>query len=813
MTEALRTAPAQQRRQARPVDPYAAERQQFYASLGHADGAIEVVAGRANASDPNQIDLLVWTKDTYKSTEIPHTRKWFAPDDLAALDRHVARMAREHGNVYISLGTYAPVENKWKPGTMRHCRDVPLPRHCIVLDDVRDLARLRLRPTLATETSPSCYQVIYRCDQPLTPAEAQRLGAGAAQFEGCDPSGADATQIVRIPGTRNTKAKCGPDGWPVRLVVADGPTYTAEQLAQAYLPGGLAELRGHASGDTSAPRQRTSSASAGRDVGSGSEPWRKADYRSAIDEAAKPWFDLVRTGRGGLLADNGIPRGLKPEQPGYQILAAHQRNEITFTSPRGNWDASRERYHVIKSLMYVGYTDGQIAAMAERLADFGVEVKGTDAIRLDIHRLICIISAEMGDKRRVREPGTIPTSAALVERPQVPRATQGKGRPTSITPEQLLTWYAEQSIDGAHTATRRSDAHQLGISRATLDRHDRTLREAGAITIEPIERRRRRCVHVVGVIKNPPAEVLSPASEVLSRPALDPSVARSAQAATDMESTPAEGVSLPGVGGAATAAGESPGDNASGGGCALPGAEGAAGPALREAPLSMLRTAVRDGYDVIPRRYAARPNPRKKPENERAGELGRVTLKRMMLYLEREGFAVDELLVRDLMAEHRQRRKLEQLQAMPLNTLRAELRKAEAMIARLQKREQNPAYWRVYAGQVADEIRSRPEAPVTEQAKRKPTEAKPSPRATAAAYQAELLKVAEQAIERMRTERVPAARQADVTPNVTPHAGLDVTPAEVLEVNGVERPNTQGWRLIARLYDKQQREAQRVDAA
>ena len=70
-------------------------------------------------------------------------------------------------------------------------RAAPLPRFGIVLDDVTDLSRLRLAPTWATETSSGNFQVGYTCTTILSPADAARLGTGAALVERTDPSGSD----------------------------------------------------------------------------------------------------------------------------------------------------------------------------------------------------------------------------------------------------------------------------------------------------------------------------------------------------------------------------------------------------------------------------------------------------------------------------------------------------------------------------------------------------------------------------------------------------------------------------------------------
>ena len=222
------------------------ERAAFFAALGWHGGAVEIVAGSNQPANPDKIDLLVWNRDTFGS-ERPHTRVWIAPTDLAALERHIAELAAQWGNVYVSIGTYGRGPNPFRPGSSHFSRCTPLPRFGFVLDDVTDLSQLHLAPSWAIETSPNNFQVGYTSTVMLSPAHAAQLARGAARLSGCDLSGTDATQLIRVPNTLNTKAKYhghagdpttdqAPQGWTVRLVLADGPRYTPEQLAAVFVP-------------------------------------------------------------------------------------------------------------------------------------------------------------------------------------------------------------------------------------------------------------------------------------------------------------------------------------------------------------------------------------------------------------------------------------------------------------------------------------------------------------------------------------------------------------------------------------------------
>lgn len=226
------------------------DRAAFYAAMGWDGGRVEVVAGTNQSNNPDKIDLITYDKATGRTT----TRKWIAPDNVNGLEAHIALLTARWGNVYVSVGTYDEVPNRHHPGTMTHNREAPRPRRCFILDDVTDLPALRLPPTWATETSPANYQVGYTCTDLLSPKQAELLGEGAALLACTDGSGSDATQIIRVPGTLNTKYKCAgragdpkagiePEGWPVRLVFVDGPRYTPQQLATVFLIGGLSALR------------------------------------------------------------------------------------------------------------------------------------------------------------------------------------------------------------------------------------------------------------------------------------------------------------------------------------------------------------------------------------------------------------------------------------------------------------------------------------------------------------------------------------------------------------------------------------------
>lgn len=79
-------------------------------------------------------------------------------------------------------------------------------------------SKLRIPPSLHWETSPGRYQAVWVLEPATTPPDAERISqaiARAHRGDGCDQSGADLSQLLRIPGTINHKYPSKPQvGWP-----------------------------------------------------------------------------------------------------------------------------------------------------------------------------------------------------------------------------------------------------------------------------------------------------------------------------------------------------------------------------------------------------------------------------------------------------------------------------------------------------------------------------------------------------------------------------------------------------------------------
>lgn len=108
------------------------------------------------------------------------------------------------------------------------------------LDEV-DPRTLRLKPTVAFESSPGRYVGLWFTDKPVT----EELNRRMSYFVGADKSGWDLTQILRVPGTSNYKYSSAPT---VRTLWTDGPTYRVADL-EKQLPRD--EENGVSSGESS----------------------------------------------------------------------------------------------------------------------------------------------------------------------------------------------------------------------------------------------------------------------------------------------------------------------------------------------------------------------------------------------------------------------------------------------------------------------------------------------------------------------------------------------------------------------------------
>jgi hypothetical protein len=95
------------------------------------------------------------------------------------------------------------------------------------LDEV-DPRTMKIKPTIAIESSPGRFVGLWLVDQPVT----EDLNRQLSYFFGADKSGWDFTQVLRVPGTINYKYVSLPR---TKILWSNGPEYTLREI-QAHLP-------------------------------------------------------------------------------------------------------------------------------------------------------------------------------------------------------------------------------------------------------------------------------------------------------------------------------------------------------------------------------------------------------------------------------------------------------------------------------------------------------------------------------------------------------------------------------------------------
>lgn len=100
------------------------------------------------------------------------------------------------------------------------------------------LDKLKLSPTMTVETSEGRHHLYWvtETDDPKQLIDVSRTIASEHARDGCDPSGWDAGQLLRVPGTANNKyARHGRPRWQIPQPVM-GATYTLKSLVSQYPP-------------------------------------------------------------------------------------------------------------------------------------------------------------------------------------------------------------------------------------------------------------------------------------------------------------------------------------------------------------------------------------------------------------------------------------------------------------------------------------------------------------------------------------------------------------------------------------------------
>lgn len=464
-----------------------AERGRFYAlQWGEAQGFAYVAAGLPAAdilargwplaedetpSNPGELGdkmvMLLWSRatgDAFKAAGRPHTGKVFAwPAEAQALDRYVEKLAGEYDNVFVRkyvVSTEADAKRGNPPALAQVVQ---------VEDAPADPEGLAPPYSYSVQTSEQKRQAYYRFARPQPWHTARALAEAAGlrlQPLGADSGGPNPAQFCRVPTTRNTKERAG--RYRVRLLEGAGDVEPAE-LARAV---GVELARPAADNVT------LSGAKTRRDPGdlagdAAAEPWRARSTRDALDALAAPWRPMVRLGRGGLLGDNGAPRGFKGRA-------------LENWSGDGTGDGSRDAYHLYTSLLYYGYTDGQALALAEHWAHehrAGYATKrGAAGVWLDLCRVHFKACARLGDKRRIREAQP-PADVTPIPGPELPRAR--RGRPVGRKADSAERLADALSARVGQLVTRRALAAALGLTPRSITTHLRTLASAGRLDLLP----------------------------------------------------------------------------------------------------------------------------------------------------------------------------------------------------------------------------------------------------------------------------------------------------------------------------------------
>lgn len=94
--------------------------------------------------------------------------------------------------------------------------------------DEADPRKMKLKPSIAIESSPGRYVGLWLLDKEMTEGLNRRL----TYFLGADKGGWDLTQVLRVPGTINYKYQNLPR---VKILWSDGPEYTTKEI-EALLP-------------------------------------------------------------------------------------------------------------------------------------------------------------------------------------------------------------------------------------------------------------------------------------------------------------------------------------------------------------------------------------------------------------------------------------------------------------------------------------------------------------------------------------------------------------------------------------------------
>lgn len=157
-----------------------------------------------------------WSRQS--GPEYHEGRAWRWPEQADEIAAHVK--AHRGDDQYFSPGIFSAPRR-----VTQHA--IPVPRLWADLDPVDPRSLGDLTPTIAWESSPGRYQCVW--EMPYTREGATEHGGPChrlTHYIGADPSGWDATQLLRIPGSAHTKGSLQRG----RLLWSDGPALSWERV-------------------------------------------------------------------------------------------------------------------------------------------------------------------------------------------------------------------------------------------------------------------------------------------------------------------------------------------------------------------------------------------------------------------------------------------------------------------------------------------------------------------------------------------------------------------------------------------------------
>lgn len=170
-------------------------------------------------------------------TALRHER--FAIGDVDGMTAAAVGHARSGHNVWSEVRTV----RSGLSGGSRGSKSDTVGVFALVIDADADKGKggtVPLKPTMTVESSPGNFHHWYFLDRALSAGEADELGARLRAAAAADADTGNITQPYRVAGTPNLltpkkRARGRIEPTPTRIVMADGPVYTADEL-RAALP-------------------------------------------------------------------------------------------------------------------------------------------------------------------------------------------------------------------------------------------------------------------------------------------------------------------------------------------------------------------------------------------------------------------------------------------------------------------------------------------------------------------------------------------------------------------------------------------------